>query len=285
MKLQLRRGTLEDARVLAKINYYSFKSIADRHSFPPDFPSLDAAVGTVTSLLSNPGIYSTVAVLDGKIAGSNFMDERNPIAGVGPVSVDPTVQNQGVGRDLMLDVLARARERHFAGVRLVQTAYHNRSLCLYTKLGFDSREPLSVMQGKPLNLRMFGYEIRRAMKSDLETCNQLCERVHGHHRGGELLDAIHSGDATIVERLGRITGYATAIAFFGHVVAESDDDLRALVGAAPALMGPGILVPTRNSGLLRWCLANGMRLVQQMTLMTIGLYNEPSSAYLPSIHY
>jgi hypothetical protein len=28
-----------------------------------------------------------------------------------------------------------------------------------------------------------------------------------------------------------------------------------------------------------------LRLVQQMTLMTIGLYNEPSGAYLPSIHY
>jgi hypothetical protein len=51
------------------------------------------------------------------------------------------------------------------------------------------------------------------------------------------------------------------------------------------LMGPGILVPTRNGALFRWCLDNGMRLVQQMTLMTIGLYNEPSGAYLPSVIY
>ena len=50
-------------------------------------------------------------------------------------------------------------------------------------------------------------------------------------------------------------------------------------------MGPGILVPTRNGELFRWCLANGLRLVQQMTLMTIGLYNEPAGAYLPSIIY
>ena len=170
------------------------------------------------------------------------------------------------------------------GVRLVQTAYHNRSLCLYTRLGFETREPLSVMQGKPLNLRMPGYDVRGAGEADLEACNRLCERVHGHHRGGELLDAIRGGGATVVERLGRITGYATAIAFFGHAVGESNDDVRALIGAAPYLMGPGILVPTRNGELFRWCMANGLRLVQQMTLMTIGLYNEPSGAYLPSIH-
>ena len=34
-----------------------------------------------------------------------------------------------------------------------------------------------------------------------------------------------------------------------------------------------------------WCLANGFRLVMQMTLMTIGFYNEPAGAYLPSVLY
>jgi hypothetical protein len=50
-------------------------------------------------------------------------------------------------------------------------------------------------------------------------------------------------------------------------------------------MGLGILVPARNADLLRWCLAQGLRIVQQSTLMTIGLYNEPAGAYLPSIVY
>ena len=44
-------------------------------------------------------------------------------------------------------------------------------------------------------------------------------------------------------------------------------------------------VPTRNSDLLRWCLENGLRVIHPMTLMTIGLYNEPVGAYLPSILY
>jgi predicted N-acetyltransferase YhbS len=285
MKLNMRRATLEDAAVLGQINYDAFKAIGDAHNFPSDFPSVEHAVGTVRSLISNPGVYTVVAEADGTIAGSNFMDERNPIAGIGPISVDPSVQNQSIGRHLMDNVLERVRARNFAGMRLVQTAYHNRSLCLYTKLGFETREPLSVMQGKPLNLEMPGYDVRVAKESDLDACNRLCARVHGHHRNGELHEAIRHGGATVVERLGRITGYATAIAFFGHTVGESNDDIRALIGAAPALLGPGILVPTRNAELFRWCLANGLRLVQQMTLMTIGLYNEPSGAYLPSIHY
>ena len=61
--------------------------------------------------------------------------------------------------------------------------------------------------------------------------------------------------------------------------------LVALIKNADAFLGPGILVPTRNAGLFRWCLESGLRVVQPMTLMTIGLYNEPAGTYLPSILY
>jgi hypothetical protein len=71
--------------------------------------------------------------------------------------------------------------------------------------------------------------------------------------------------------------------FFGHAVGESNRDLQALISAAKEFQGPGILVPTRNAGLFRWCLDHGLRIIQPMTLMTTGLYNEPAGAYLPSI--
>ena len=54
---------------------------------------------------------------------------------------------------------------------------------------------------------------------------------------------------------------------------------------APTFGGPGFLLPTRNGALLRWCLGLGLRIVQPMTLMTTGLYNEPQGAYLASILY
>jgi hypothetical protein len=121
--------------------------------------------------------------------------------------------------------------------------------------------------------------------SDLEECNRLCRLVNGHDRSGELRDAIEQGAAVVAERHGRIVVYATLIGFFGHTVGESNADVQALIASADAFLGPGILVPTRNAGLFRWCLENGLRVVQPMTLTTIGLYTEPTGAYLPSILY
>ncbi len=85
------------------------------------------------------------------------------------------------------------------------------------------------------------------------------------------------------ESRGRVTAYASSVAFFGHAVGDTNEDLEALIATATAFQGPGILVPTRNAGLFRWCLESGLRVVQQMTLMTMGLYNEPAGAYLPSV--
>jgi hypothetical protein len=184
----------------------------------------------------------------------------------------------------MQAVMARAIERKFAGVRLVQAAYHNRSLSLYAKLGFVVREPLACMQGS-INQPLPGYQVRSAEPNDIPACNNLCSRVHGHGRGGELKDAVQQGTAVVAESQGRIKAYASSIAFFGHAVAESNQDLQAMISAATDLQGPGILVPTRNAELFRWCLENGLRVIQPMTLMSLGLYNEPAGAYLPSILY
>ena len=92
---------------------------------------------------------------------------------------------------------------------------------------------------------------------DLAACDSLCATVHGFARGGELRDAVARGEASVVERAGRITGYTTGIAFFGHSVAETGDDLQALIAAAPSFGGPGFLVPSRDGALMRWCLGRG----------------------------
>jgi len=281
----LRSGTPPDAAVCGPICFEAFKAIDDEHNFPWDFPSAAVATDVLTMLLSNPGFYSVVAEKDGKVVGSNFIDERGPIAGIGPITVDPASQNGAIGRRLMQAVLDRASERRAAGVRLLQSAFHNRSLCLYTRLGFDTRETISKMNGAPLGLGFPGYDVRPARAADLAACNALCQRVHGHHRGGELDDAIKAGTARVVEHHGEITAYATDVAFFSHAVAENNQGLKALIGAAEGFPGGGFLMPTRNGELFRWCLEKDLRLVHQMTLMTIGLYNEPKGAYLPSVTY
>jgi hypothetical protein len=113
----------------------------------------------------------------------------------------------------------------------------------------------------------------------------LSRRVHGFDRGTELADSIHQKTALVVERAGHITGYATVLAFFGHATAESNLDMQALIASTESFGGPGILVPSRNSALLRWCLANGLQVIQPMALMSIGLYNKPVGAWLPSVSF
>lgn len=285
MALIFRTATADDAAACGRIAYEAFYRISTEHNFPPDFPNVEIATAVMSMLIGHAGFFVVVAEDDGTIVGSNALDERSAIAGVGPITVDPRGQNAGVGRQLMVQVLERARRRGFPGVRLVQAAFHNRSLSLYTKLGFDPREPLSCMQGAPLNVRLPGYTVRAAGNEDVAACNAVCEQVHGHARDGELRDAIVQGAASVVEHDGRISGYATGVAFFSHAVGTSNNEIKALIGAAPGFPGPGFLLPTRNADLLRWCLSHGLRIVQPMTLMSVGLYNEPQGAFLPSIAF
>ena len=282
-EITIRQATHADAPAAGPICFQAFHDINTAHNFPPDIATPEAGVGVLTRMFSHPGFYCVVAESDGRIIGSNCLDERSPVAGVGPITVETGAQNAGAGRKLMDAVLRRARERQFAGVRLLQAAFHNRSLSLYTKLGFDAREPISTMQGPPIGKAVQGYAVRPAAAADLEACNRVCESVHGHHRSGELADAIRQRTARVVERAGRVTGYASSVAFYGHTVGETNGDVQALLASASEFGGPGILVPTRNAELFRWCLENGLRVQYPMTLMSMGMYREPNGAYLPSV--
>jgi predicted N-acetyltransferase YhbS len=279
----IRAAAPADAEVCGRICFEAFVTLAGKHNFTPDFPSPEVATQALSMMFSHPSFFCVVAEQDKKIIGSNCLDERNAIAGVGPITIDPGTQNRSVGRQLMQAVMERATERKFAGIRLVQAAYHNRSLSLYSKLGFVVREPLACMQGSPIRRTVPGYDVRPARQSDLSVCNDLCVRVHGHDRGGELSGAIQQGTAVVAEADGQIRAYASSIGFVGHAVGETNHDLQALIASATEFRGPGILVPTRNAGLFHWCLEMGLRVVQPMNLMTIGLYNEPTGAYLPSV--
>jgi predicted N-acetyltransferase YhbS len=283
MPITIRRAEAADAAQCGVILYSAFQRLADEHNFARDFPSVEVASGVVSMMLANPGFYGIVAEDDSQIIGSNFADHRSSIAGIGPISIAPEAQNQGIGRKLMQAAIDHFEAIDISGIRLAQAAYHNRSLCLYTRLGFQTREPLSVIQGPGLNMKFAGYDVRPATEADVASCNVLCRRVHGFDRGVELSEAIRARTATVVEHLGQIRGYATDIGFFGHAVAETNHDLKSLIGAASAFQGPGFLLPTRNHEVFRWCLESDLKLVMQMTLMSIGFYNEPAGAWLPSV--
>jgi hypothetical protein len=87
--VEVRTATPEDAAVCGQICYDAFCAISAAHGFPCDFPTPEAAIGLLTMMFSNPAFYCVVAEVDGRIAGSNCLDEDSAIYGVGPVTVQP----------------------------------------------------------------------------------------------------------------------------------------------------------------------------------------------------
>src|SRR5580692_3881861 len=109
--MNIREANKLDAERCGRILYDAFNTLAENHNFPRDFPSPEVATGLASMLIGDPGFYGVVAEEAGTIVGSNFMDERSTIFGIGPISVAPEVQNHAVGRRLMGAVLAQMR-RH-----------------------------------------------------------------------------------------------------------------------------------------------------------------------------
>src|ERR687889_1998778 len=223
-----------DAEACAQILFDAFGGFHDHHRFPRDFPVLEAAVAMMGMSIPHPMIWGVVAEVDGRIVGSNFLDERSPIRGVGPITIAPEGQDSGVGRRLMEAVLERGNQA--PGVRLLQDAFHMRSLALYERLGFDVKEPVAVVTGSPRGGKASDHEVRRLEDEDLDACGELCRTVHGYERTNELRDAKHAFAPFVALRDGRIVAYASAVSFWpmNHGVAETAADMRALLDGAAA---------------------------------------------------
>ncbi len=275
-----------DAADAAQIVFDAFGAIQDHHRFERDFPALEAASGLVSMFIPHPMVWGVVAEIGGRIVGSNFLDERSPIRGVGPITVAPQGQNHGVGRKLMRAVLERGEGA--PGIRLLQDAFHMRSLSLYESLGFDVKEPVALVTGKPRSEPDRRVEVRRLEENDLEECEALCRHVHGYERTNELRDAVQAFTPFVAVRNGGIVAYASTISFWpmNHGVAKSDNDMKALLlGSAAVVEEPlAFLVPLRSS-LFRWCLEEGLRLVKPMNLMALGDYRDPQGGWFPSVLY
>ena len=145
--MNLRSPAAADTEACGRIIYEAFKGINEAHGFPPDFPSMEVATQLAEAFIANPSIFAVIAEVDGKVVGSNFLWEGDPIRSVGPISVDPAAQGAGIGRRLMQAVLERGKDA--AGIRLVQDAFNTRSISLYASLGFQAKEPLMLMSGRP----------------------------------------------------------------------------------------------------------------------------------------
>ena len=285
MQTVIRDAVPSDAESCGGIMHEAFGGLAKRHGFPSDFPSIDAAVGLARALIDNDRVFGVVAEVDGRVIGSNFLSESDPVRGVGPITVDPKAQGIGIGRCLMRAVLDRANGAF--GVRLLQDSFNTGSLALYASLGFEVREPVLVMSGRPEGVPPAGTAVRPMNDGDIEACDALYVRAHGVSRRGEVVDALRSLGPLVADRQGRVTAYMTAPGFWlaNHGVADSNDDMEALILGAAAVAPVSFLLPIRQAILFRWCLDRGMKGVKPMTLMSRGDYRQPDRPYMPSVFY
>lgn len=288
MSLTIRPIESSDAESCGRIGYEAHKAISSIHGYPSEQPSEEYGIGLVRTILGNPNSWGVLAEKQGRILGSIFLHKfpPSPVAVIGPLAVHPSAEDAGVGTALMAAALDRAREQKQEQVRLVQSPSHIRSFVLYTKQGFTLREPLFLIQGQALAPKYKNENVRLVRDDrDIMTCNELCRSAHGFSREMELRQAKDQGVASIVERNGDISGYAAGIGLFGHAVAKSNDDLKALIASASVILGQGFFVPARNRELLNWLFENGFRIAWPANLMTVGSYQEPHAPFLPSLAY
>src|SRR3989442_3853874 len=97
----------------------------------------------------------------------------------------------------MQAALDRVTERGLPGVRLLQAAYHGRSLALYTTLGFQPREAIACMQGRPIGASLASYRVRRARGKNGGAFQPVLTLVPGPHPGRESADSIQQGTASV----------------------------------------------------------------------------------------
>lgn len=288
MSLIIRPISPNDADICGKIGYEAHRAISSAHGYPSEQPSEEYGVGVIRMCLANPNSWGVLAEKQGNVLGSIFLHRfpPSPVAVIGPLTVHPSSEG-GIGKALMNAALCHANEQGQTQVRLVQSPSHIRSFVLYTKSGFVLREPLFLTQGQPpksAGSRLDNVRLVRD-ENDISACNELCKSIHGFSREGELRQAKNQGIATLVERNGCIAGYAAGIGLFGHAMGKTNEDLKALIVAAAAVIGPGFFVPARNHDLLSWLLDNGFRIGWPANLMTIGQYQEPVMPFLPSLAY
>lgn len=286
MPLELVPARSEHVSELGRICYEAFKDISDRHHFPSDFQSAAMGRMIIGMLTASEDNYGVAARMDGQPAGSNFLLVSDEVGGLGPITVEVSLQGHGIGRALMQNVIDHANETGVKQVRLLQDSFNMTSLSLYASLGFDTKHPVALMQ--PVPNEQPDDSVRPVGEEDLDAVEELSRRIYKVSRRNEVGSSFNGPFRSFLRyRNGRVAGYFS-LGIAGHGVAETEDDMLALVREAARQMPRDfhrVLCPLTEGSLYRRFLAAGFRNIKVMNLMAIGPYEEPDGVWMPSVRY
>lgn len=286
MPIQLIPARPEHADDLARICHLAFNTLHERHNVPPDVPTHDVGRLIIGAVVNRPDYTGIAAIDNGRILGSNFLLHADDVCGVGPITVDPTIQSKGIGRTLMqwaIDEARRRRGNRFS-LRLFQEAVNTASLSLYASLGFEWRDSAALMH--PVPAEADDPACRPATPDDLPAIAALSQRSHGISRANDAAALLAMGlPAFVLTRNDRIVAYQIAT-LFGHSAAETSDDLLALAAHTARNVPPPmavVIVPMSQTDLFRAALSRSFRVAKVLNAMAIGPYTPAAGPALPSI--
>jgi len=194
-------------------------------------------------------------------------------ASAGMIIVAGDAQRQGIGARLMAALLADA-----AGRTIILNSTREGE-ALYARLGFTPYGAVHQHQAvlaKPPAADA-SVPLRAAKPDDRARLRALDHAASGMERA-TLLDALEGiADGLVVERGGRITGYAYVRRWgrgvvIGPVIAQDEADARALIATLAAqYVGQFVRIDvTTASGLSTWLETIGLPRVDQVVSMSLG---------------
>jgi len=193
-------------------------------------------------------------------------------ASCGMIIVKPAHQGRGIGRRLVDDLLRQAQGR----TMILNSTVEGRPL--YDRLGFvpfgEVSQHHAVLAQAPATGEAAG--IRAFRPRDLDAVRALDRRASGMGRS-RLLDALFAiGRGIVLEREGRIVGYACVRRWgrgvvIGPVVAKDPAQAKALIATlAAAHVGEFVRVDVTRDDLSQWLDGIGLPRVDRVASMVRG---------------
>mmetsp|Transcript_10002 Transcript_10002/g.24941 ORF Transcript_10002/g.24941 Transcript_10002/m.24941 type:complete len:337 (+) Transcript_10002:65-1075(+) len=303
--VRIRRIEKEDVPVAADICQRAFHAFQASIGLGPEFPpqEIDDVPSFLLGQAFSEGFVGFVAeskAEGGGILGSNLVELRDGVAGIGPITVDPECQVKGVGRLLMKAVMKEAAQEGIRSVRLVQVAANTRSFSLYVSLGFNPSttcgqyEATSHLKLEPPS----GFTCKPLTSELVEPCSQLHFSTCGSQRAKDIAAVVGSKhpNCAVFDDSGSLAAYTTGSFLAGHTVAKSMEAFQALVAfqsqAVQTAQSQGVVLPPASffvphayPQLVRWLLRSGFRLNRQVVPMSYGPHTPPCPFYCPAIQY
>jgi GNAT superfamily N-acetyltransferase len=213
-----------------------------------------------------------VAEVDGRPAGLVIGNDYGATAYVSMMGVDPALQRHGIGRALMDDLLAWARERRFAAIELDATPSGQ---ALYAACGF-----VEAGQTLVFGAAAGGGDARAARPyaaADRDSVIAADRQAFGADRREVLSPLLESRANTVFVsgRRGAVDGFAVAqprSELLGPVVATDAGVAAQLIDAARTRLPVNhrLNVPSGNRGAQTILAARGYRLSRALAHMLLG---------------